>query len=88
MQSITLIVSVTTRVSRSSLVSNHAKSLEFAFTTREQGGERLGGETSGSERKGVMQWTGSELKSETKRKQDAAKFEDLMKVKEEHCCCL
>ena len=32
----------------------------------EQGGERLGGETSGSERKGVMQWTGSELKSETK----------------------
>ena len=23
-----------------------------------QGGERLGGETSGSERKGVMQWTG------------------------------
>ena len=32
---------------------------------RKQGGERLGGETSGSERKGVMQWTGSELKSET-----------------------
>ena len=29
-----------------------------------QGGERLGGETSGSERKGMMQWTGSELKSE------------------------
>ena len=26
-----------------------------------QGGERLGGETSGSERKGVMQWTESEL---------------------------
>ena len=25
-----------------------------------QGGERLGGETSGSERKCVMQWTGTE----------------------------
>ena len=35
---------------------------------RNQGGDRLGGETSVSERKGVMQWTGSELKSETKRK--------------------
>ena len=33
-----------------------------------QGGERLGGETSGSERKGVIQWTGSELKSKTKTK--------------------
>ena len=33
-----------------------------------QDGERLGGETSGSERKGVMQWTGSELKSETQTK--------------------
>ena len=43
----------------------------------------MGGETSGSERKGVMQWTGSELKSETKRKQYAAKFGDLMKLKEE-----
>ena len=31
-----------------------------------QGGDRLGGETSGSERKGVMQWTGSELKSKRK----------------------
>ena len=42
-----------------------------------QGGERLGGETSKSEQKGVMQWTGSELKSETKRKQYAAKFGDF-----------
>ena len=33
---------------------------------RYQGGDRLGGETSGSERKGVMQWTGSELKSKRK----------------------
>ena len=49
----------------------------------DQGGERLGGETSGSERKGVMQWTGSELKSETKRKQYAAKFGDLMELKEQ-----
>ena len=48
-----------------------------------QGGERLGGETSGSERKGVMQWTGSEFKSDTKRKQYAAKFGDLMELKEE-----
>ena len=31
-----------------------------------QGGDRLGGETSGSERKCVMQWTGSELKSKRK----------------------
>ena len=37
----------------------------------DQGGERLGGETSGSERKGVMQWTGSKLKSEAKRKQNS-----------------
>ena len=49
----------------------------------DQGGERLGGETSGSERKGVMQWTGSELKFETKRKQYAAKFGDLIELKEE-----
>ena len=48
-----------------------------------QGGERLGDETSGSERKGVMQWTGSELKSETKRKRYAAKFGDLIELKEE-----
>ena len=48
-----------------------------------QGGERLGGETSGSERKGVMQWTGGELISETKRKLYAAKFGDLMDLKEE-----
>ena len=34
--------------------------------TCNQGGDRLGGETSGSERKGVMQWTGSELKSKRK----------------------
>ena len=51
--------------------------------SRNQGGERLGGETSGSERKGVMQWTGSELKSGTKRKRYAAKFGDLMELKEE-----
>ena len=38
----------------------------------------LGGETSGSERKGVMQWTGSELKSEAKRKRYAAKVGDLI----------
>ena len=50
----------------------------------DQGGERLGGETSGSERKGVMQWTGSKLKSETKRKRYAAKFGDLMELKEEY----
>ena len=31
----------------------------------------------------MMQWTGSELKSETKRKQYAAKFGDLMELKEE-----
>ena len=48
-----------------------------------QGGERLGGQTSRSERKGVMQWTESELKSETKRKRYAAKFGDLMELKEE-----
>ena len=52
-------------------------------TLYDQGGERLGGETSGSERKGVMQWTGSELKSETKRKQYAAKFGDLVELKEQ-----
>ena len=49
----------------------------------QQGGERLDGETSGSERKGVMQWTGSELKSGTKRKRYATKFGDLMELKEE-----
>ena len=30
----------------------------------------------------MMQWTGSELKSETKRKRYAAKFGDLVKLKE------
>ena len=62
-------------------------SKEFVVTVTEflyQGGERLGGETSGSERKGVMQWTGSELKSETwKKRKHKAKFGDLMELKEE-----
>ena len=49
-----------------------------------QGGDRLGGEKSGSERKGVMQWTGSELTS--------GDLGSLVELKEEfqsiHCCCL
>ena len=40
--------------------------LYFGMNYTIQGGDRLGGETSGSERKGVMQWTGSELKSKRK----------------------
>ena len=45
---------------------------------REQGGKRLGDETSVSEQKGVMQWTGIELGARPKFKIQRSKFKILI----------
>ena len=44
----------------------------------EQGGKRLGDETSVSEQKGVMQWTGIELGARPKFKIQRSKFKILI----------
>ena len=44
----------------------------------EQGGKRLGDETSVSEQKGVMQWTGIELGARPKLKIQKSKFKILI----------
>ena len=50
------------------------------ITTRatNQGGKRLGDETSVSEQKGVMQWTGIELGARPKFKIQRSKFKILI----------
>ena len=46
-----------------------------------QGGKRLGDEKSGSQQKGVMQWTGIELGAKPKFKFQRSKFKILTVVK-------
>ena len=49
-----------------------------AALTWNQGGKRLGDETSVSEQKGVMQWTGIELGARPKFKIQRSKFKILI----------
>ena len=49
-----------------------------SMQTIKQGGKRLGDETSVSEQKGVMQWTGIELGARPKFKIQRSKFKILI----------
>ena len=50
----------------------------FFINSPDQGGKRLGDETSVSEQKGVMQWTGIELSARPKFKIQRSKFKILI----------
>ena len=65
---------------RESLVSRKKRTSELYEQAKcdAQGGKRLGDETSVSEQKGVMQWTGIELGARPKFKLQRSKFEILI----------
>ena len=56
---------------------HHASSARAKYSEY-QGGKRLGDETSVSEQKGVMQWTGIELGARPKFKIQRSKFKILI----------